>query len=264
MKYFFKFLFFLILSLSNKKRFIILVPNLTFIGINKVYIYDKNQKKFLNFFIEDKYDYITVQEIFFYECYKIDSFQIFEKIKKYTETKNILIIDCGSNIGCSTSYFLNTYTNSKIISIEPDKRNFDLLKKNILDGNVKLINNAISSEAIKYEILDNKDSRAKSIIKSDKDNLVKSLTINEILDDQNYKNLDPFLIKIDIEGHEKDLFNSNTEWFNRFKIIIIEIHDWMLPEQNISKKYFNTLVNSMKVSNRDIIIKGENIISIKL
>ena len=93
---------------------------------------------------------------------------------------------------------------------------------------------------------------------------MKSLTINKILNDYNRLNFYPFIIKIDIEGHEKELFEKNTEWFDKFKIIIIEIHDWMLPGKAVSKNYFTTLVSCMKKNNRDIIISGENIISIKL
>ena len=72
------------------------------------------------------------------------------------------------------------------------------------------------------------------------------------------------MIKIDIEGHESDLFKKNTEWFDKFKVIIIEIHDWMLPGKSISRNYFNTLSEAMKKNNRDVIIRGENLISIKL
>ena len=93
---------------------------------------------------------------------------------------------------------------------------------------------------------------------------MKSLTINKILSDYNKLNFYPFIIKIDIEGHEKELFEKNIEWFDKFKIVIIEIHDWMLPSKAVSKNYFTTLVSSMKKNDRDIIISGENIISIKL
>ena len=75
---------------------------------------------------------------------------------------------------------------------------------------------------------------------------MKSLTINKILSDYNKLNFYPFIIKIDIEGHEKELFEKNIEWFDKFKIVIIEIHDWMLPSKSVSKNYFTTLVSSMK------------------
>ena len=61
------------------------------------------------------------------------------------------IIDAGSNIGQQTIKFYNEFQEAKkIISIEIDKDNFDLLKKNTSHcENVSPINCAISSEANK-------------------------------------------------------------------------------------------------------------------
>ena len=46
----------------------------------------------------------------------------------------------------------------------------------------------------------------------------------------------PFLIKIDIEGREKS-FEKNVEWIEKFKIIIIEPHDWMYPNKHLFKNF---------------------------
>ena len=55
----------------------------------------------------------------------------------------------------------------------------------------------------------------------------------------------PFLIKIDIEGHEKKFFKSNTDWMRYFKFIIIELPDWMLPEENISAPFYKALKKNL-------------------
>ena len=107
-------------------------------------------------------------------CYKIDHLKIYKEILDNFESKKKLIIDCGSNIGCSTNYFLRTFKNSKVISIEPDKDNFLLLSENVKNQNAILINNAISNENFNFEIIDSEDNRAKSIIKVDKENLKNS------------------------------------------------------------------------------------------
>jgi len=264
MKIVFKFIFFLIISFSKKKRFILLSPNLTIFKFYKVVVYDKKNKNFFTYIIRDQYDYITLEEIFFYECYKIDNI---EKYKENISDQKLLIIDCGSNIGCSTNYFLNTYKNSEVISIEPDVNNFNYLSKNVRNPNAILVNNAVSNEKINFEIKNSeenvKDNRGKNIIKVLENHKLKTLTINEILNEKKGEKYSPFLVKIDIEGHEKELFENNTEWFDKFKIVIIEIHDWMMPGKSISKNYLNTLVDSMAKNNRDIIIRGENLISIK-
>ena len=41
------------------------------------------------------------------------------------------IIDGGANIGCASVYFSLRFPNAEILAIEPEKNNFELLKKNI-------------------------------------------------------------------------------------------------------------------------------------
>ena len=45
------------------------------------------------------------------------------------------------------------------------------------------------------------------------------------------------LIKIDIEGFEENLFSKNFEWIDE-KIIIIELHDWILKKKRIHLTFF--------------------------
>ena len=74
----------------------------------------------------------------------------------------------------------------------------------------------------------------------------------------------PLLIKVDIEGFEKNLFEKNLQWMDLFDVIIIEIHDWMIPSQSNSSNLVLALSESIKRGiKRDLIISGENLISIK-
>ena len=69
----------------------------------------------------------------------------------------------------------------------------------------------------------------------------------------------PFIIKIDIEGGEKNLFEKNVEWVEKFKIIIIEPHDWMYPKKNLFKNFLEKIAHL----DRDFVILNENIVSIR-
>ena len=64
----------------------------------------------------------------------------------------------------------------------------------------------------------------------------------------------PFIIKIDIEGGETDLFQKNIEWLDQFPLVIIELHDWMLPGEGCSTNFFK----SISKYNFDILVRGEN------
>ncbi len=69
----------------------------------------------------------------------------------------------------------------------------------------------------------------------------------------------PFLVKIDIEGFEADLFKENTEWVQKFPVLIVELHDWMLPRSANSQNFLKC-VSSL---DRDFVFRGENVFSIK-
>jgi FkbM family methyltransferase len=234
-----------------------------FCFINKILIFGKGFG-FKTFSIRNFYDYITIREIFILECYKINQLLNYNKIKNFynnIESKNKIpiLIDCGANIGASSYYFEKKYKKSKLICLEPDKGNFEVLIKNIISSDIIKINKAVSSEIEKLKMLrTTEDPRAFSAVTS-KDGDVQSTSINEILSNFSDDKYEPFLIKIDIEGGEKNLFEKNLEWIDKFKIIIIEPHDWMYPENNI----FQNFLKSISYLNRDFVILNENIISIR-
>ena len=151
-----------------------------------------------------------------------------------------LILDCGSNIGSSSEYFKRCYRNVQIVMIEPDINNLEFSKKNILIKDKFLINKAISSEekSLKFSNM-TEDNRAYKI--TDEGNIdIKSTTVENILN-TTCNEFKPFLIKIDIEGFEKDLFLKNYQWIKYFDVIMIELHDWMLPNKNNSYNFINAI-----------------------
>ncbi len=69
----------------------------------------------------------------------------------------------------------------------------------------------------------------------------------------NIKQID--LLKIDIEGAELELFQSNYEqWLPRVKVVVIELHDHLRPGCSSA---FNNAINSI---NHRKAQQGENII----
>jgi len=231
--------------------------------INSILIFNR-KSGFKVFKIRNFYDYITVREIFILECYNIEHLITYDQIKNYyskilNNKKVPLIIDCGSNIGASPYYFKKEYSNSKIICLEPDLDNFKLLQVNITDESLVKINKAISSDGRKFDMVKHTDDpRAFSTIIKD-DGTVDSLSIKELLSLYESKIYEPFLIKIDIEGGEHNLFSENIDWIDKFKLIIIEPHDWMYPKKNL----FNNFLKRISTLKRDFVILNENIISIR-
>jgi len=171
-----------------------------------------------------------------------------------------LIIDGGANVGYSVAFFANKFPQSKIIAIEPEKTNFKLLRENTLNyKNIELLNAGIWNKNTYLRIRDigvRKDSFMVEEVNLDEQGSFRAVTIGEILRKSGYDTID--ILKLDIEGAEKEVFSANyEEWLNKVNIVIIELHDRM--KEGCSKAFFS----SIKKYNFNITFKGENIILIK-
>ncbi|WP_035667929.1 FkbM family methyltransferase [Flavobacterium sp. 83] len=177
------------------------------------------------------------------------------------------IIDAGANIGLAAVFFSNKFPEAKIMAIEPEKSNFEMLQKNTKEyKNVSLKKMALSNQFnFSFNVVDKgfgnwgfiteiQDSKRKiNVIDT-----VKTITIDEIMIEYNLEYLD--LLKIDIEGGEKQLFESNYEnWLPKTKCIIIELHDgitngssksFFKAISNYDFSYFNRGENLMFINNR--------------
>ncbi len=269
---FFKYLYYFfenIILLHNlrAKNFVIITPRFIAILFKKIIIFNKKKNKFFTQNIRNKFDINTVFQIFGYEEYNLKKILKSYKFLLDSEigNKKKLIIDCGSNIGSSSRYFSEMYNKSKIIAIEAEKQNYEFSKKNIFKNNTIIQNNAVSSSKQIFVIRKMNDPRAHTVnFKRSKTRKKSkpSVVINEIV--KKYYNYNPFIIKIDIEGAEDDLFKKNVQWLEKFEIVIIEIHDWMMPYKAISSNFITALSNTLRKNKRDLILQGENLISIKI
>ena len=159
------------------------------------------------------------------------------------------IIDAGANIGLAAVYFADRYPDATIISIEPEKSNYHLLEKNTADYKSLIgINKALSN--IPNQVINIVD---KGLGKwgfvtefndtGQKDNVIdtiKTTSIDEIMNENSIEIID--ILKIDIEGAEKNLFESNFEqWLPKTRCLIIELHDGM--NKGASKVFFKAISN---------------------
>lgn len=170
------------------------------------------------------------------------------------------IIDAGANIGLAAVFFSGKFPNAQIISIEPNKENFELLKKNTANyKNVHCVHAALWHQKEKLDISNKEEKSAGYMMKpnsSETGEFIESVTVNQIMED--FKMDEVSILKIDIEGSEKEVFQYNSSpWLAKSKCVIAELHDWLKP--GTSQVFFQQMSNFDWVT----YIKGENIICIK-
>lgn len=167
-----------------------------------------------------------------------------------------IIIDGGANIGLFAIEMKNKYPDVKIICIEPDKDNFETLKKNVSSYNdIYCENCGIWNNDTMLKVYD-KFNFGKWGMVVEEDLIsgnINALSINTIFKKYDIKKLD--ILKLDIETSEKQLFSNNFEnWLPKVSTLIIELHDWM--ESGCSKPFFEAI--NKTYANYDYSISGEN------
>jgi FkbM family methyltransferase len=176
------------------------------------------------------------------------------------ENKTPLIIDAGANIGASVIWFYDQFPKSHLIAFEPEENNFNILKKNTAMLGIECKQVAIGS-INSHACISNINLSENWAFQTNYDSKgpIQVMSVQSIIEESPVKNLQPFIIKIDIEGFENDLFSKNIEWIDNFYVIIIDLHDWMLPKQGTSKNFLTSITGK----DRNFIQKDENIFSIQ-
>lgn len=182
--------------------------------------------------------------------------QIFinEEYKFATDNEPQIIIDAGANIGLASIYYSIIYPKSKIIAIEPETSNYELLKENTKKySNIHCINKALWNKNVYLKISNPNDEKFSFIVEeSINDDGISAITIDELMKQYNISFID--ILKIDIEGAEKEVFSNQPTWLSDVGIVIIELHD--TKKVGCSRSFYTSIepfvINEFR--------KGENII----
>ncbi|MET0242231.1 MAG: FkbM family methyltransferase [Flavitalea sp.] len=159
----------------------------------------------------------------FYEVFFENAYAIAPAENKHPLT----IIDAGSNIGLSALFFLSEYEIAKMICIEPDPANLKLLQRNLADEiasrKVKIIDAALCNNegsAPWHQSSRSYNSRMES--EKNSNIRVRTISLNTMIKSENIHSID--LIKMDIEGAERYVFEDDISWLNITRNFVIEIH----------------------------------------
>jgi FkbM family methyltransferase len=212
-------------------------------------------------------DLVVIDDVLVQSCYWLGRFQFqgFPELADLGRTSAAglrpLIVDCGANIGAASMYFSQAFPDARIVSVEPASDNFDLLWRNVDPLRVRSVQAAVASRPGSLAVRDpgagawayrtGAEEAAGTVIGE-----VDAITIEQILEDE--PGTTPFILKVDIEGAESDLFSANTEAISRFPVVIIELHDWMLPGEGTSQSFLRWHLDQ----EREFVHHGENVFSL--
>ena len=166
-----------------------------------------------------------------------------------------IIIDAGANIGLTTLFFSQKFSSATIISIEPETENFKYLQKNTIGfSNVIALNKAIWIKDGSVFLVKSNSYDSHSVSELDESiDSVQSIMLSTILENYNVDIVD--VLKIDIEGAEREIFSENFQtWLPKIRTLVIELHDRLKPGCSMS------LFKALDGYNYSLSIKGELLI----
>jgi FkbM family methyltransferase len=214
-------------------------------------------------------DEAVIKQIFGDHDYALNRLARFPEILQHLERRRSatglrpLILDAGANIGASSVYFALNFPDAVTIAVEPDLSNFQLLARNASGLDIEPQLAAVAAERGRMKVVDPGESfwgfRTERVGEGEAaaGMEVPSQPVNDIYASCAARCF-PFIAKIDIEGGEGDLFRANTEWVAATPVLIIELHDWMLPKQGTSANFLRCIAGL----DRDFVHYGENVFSI--
>lgn len=158
-------------------------------------------------------DASTLEKIFVWNEYELD----------YPDDVRT-IVDAGANVGLSAIFFANRFPAARIVAIEPERANHDLLSRNTASyPNVTAIRAALWGEDATLTLSNPADRvDSYSFAPGAGDQAVEALSIPTILTRFGIPTID--VLKVDIEGGETSVFESSAPWIARVRMFVVELH----------------------------------------
>lgn len=164
---------------------------------------------------------------------KTSDLAVFEKVIKneeYALPEDIhpkVIVDAGANVGFSALYFATKYPKAIVIAVEPDESNFSLLCQNVSGlENIITIKGAVWNKCEPIKLTGHELSFCGfQVEQGDLECAIIGMTIDEIMRKCDVNHID--ILKVDIEGSEKEVFESASNWIDQVDLIVIELHERM-------------------------------------
>ena len=148
-----------------------------------------------------------------------------------------VIVDAGANVGLASIYFATRFPDARIIAIEPEDSNVAVLRHNVRDyPNVTVFHGALWGHDAQLRVVDTRLGKWGFMTESVDDQPshgsrvtqeTSGISMPTLLERYGIERVD--ILKIDIEGAEKEVFAECAAWIGRVDAVIVELHDRMKP-----------------------------------
>jgi FkbM family methyltransferase len=203
----------------------------------------------------------VVQQIFSQNDYSLNGMPQSDFVARYVRARRAagrkpFIVDAGANIGASAVWFALNYPGCHLIAIEPERDNCRLLRRNCEGLDCEILEGGISSSDGSMFLADPGRGDWGFRLSADAGGYqVPTFSAAGLVTRLQGTGYDPLIFKVDIEGGEAELFSKNVDWVDACAVLIVELHDWMLPGSASSRNFLRTI----SALDMDFVHRGENV-----
>lgn len=145
-----------------------------------------------------------------------------------------VIVDAGANVGLTSVYFAHRFPNARIIAIEPEAHNFALLASNVAEyPNVVPVKAALWHSHTVVDLFDPGVGPWGYVVGCADDcsgrwrQRTDTVTLDAVMKTYDLDRVD--LLKMDIEGSEREVLADPHAWIDRVDALIVELHERKKP-----------------------------------
>ncbi len=137
-----------------------------------------------------------------------------------------VIVDAGAHIGLSSLWFAQRFPDATIVALELERSNFELLRNNTArHSNIHPLHAAIWPTSGSVAVAD--ATAATWAFNAEPGVGVTALSVPDVMARFDIDRID--LLKLDVEGAERDVLRDSGVWIDRVDMLVAELHDRFVP-----------------------------------
>jgi FkbM family methyltransferase len=164
-------------------------------------------------------DWVVLEEIFRWGAYDALFAQTLGQVRT--------IVDLGANVGLSVRLWQKRFPDARIIAVEPEPRNVQMLRRNVTAGprpqDVTIVPACVAGSPRSVGLDASGGAWGVKMRDDAKSGVqVPAMTMPQILAAGDFTSID--LLKCDIEGAEAEVFADCSGWIGKVRWLAIELH----------------------------------------
>jgi FkbM family methyltransferase len=171
------------------------------------------------------WDWIVLRGIWVYQDY-------FHPMISHCRT----ILDIGAHLGMAAVWFEGLLPGVQVACVEPEPRNIPLLRINLAENGIdaRILQCAVAPQSGRVRLGRGIETDF-AAVQGTKEHShtefidVEARRISDILDTLDWSSVD--LLKLDIEGLERDIIADASDWLPRVGMILFELHQNIPPQE---------------------------------